>query len=196
MSTYTKNPPPKQVAQDTSKFTCWAAALESWISARKPATPTAMMSNTQDQLIAAYKDFEGAKNGLEVGRAIRQVLFDFQMMLDLYFPSGTNANVAKKSVTATTIVQRLMMKGYLWYFRIGGPGLGTFLGHCYVIYGIVNSQTADPDIQVMDPWTGTLTTIPLSELNGSDTVCMCWYETSPSWSDDMFRIWRAMPTAN
>jgi hypothetical protein len=110
MSTDTKNPPPKKVAQDTTKFTCWAAALESWIAAANPKTPQASMT-TQDQLIASYKDFEGAKNGLAIAKAIRQVLFEFQMMLDLYFPSGTNPNVKKQQVTAAAILQRLMMKG-------------------------------------------------------------------------------------
>lgn len=39
MATYLKNPPPKHVQQDTSKFHCWAASLESWIDTRKPPTP-------------------------------------------------------------------------------------------------------------------------------------------------------------
>jgi hypothetical protein len=192
MGTYMKNPPPKKVAQDTTKFTCWAASLESWIGVAKPGTPTAMMAKTQDDLIATYKDFEGAKNALMAGKAIKQVLFDFQMMLDLYFPSGNNGKAQKKSVAGATVLQRLMMKGYLWSFYIGGPGLGTFLGHSEVIYGITNSSGPDAELQVMDPWTATLTTKPVNELNQADTVCICWLENSPTWSDDMFRIWKAM----
>jgi hypothetical protein len=193
MPTYTKNPPPKKVAQDTSTFTCWAAALESWIGVAKPGTPTAMMAKTQDELIAAYKDVEGAKNGLMVKKALTQILFDFQMMLDLYSPSGNGGGGQKRPVAAATVLQRLMTKGYLWCFYIGGPGLGAFLGHSEVIYGITKSSSPDAELQVMDPWTGTLTTKPVKELNQADTVCICWLEKSPTWSDDMFRIWRAMP---
>ena len=184
MTTYMKNPPPKVVAQDKKKFHCWAASLESWIDARKPATPQAAMSKTQAELISSYKEFTGAKDGLMVGKAMIQIMFDFQMMLDLHKP-------ATKAITATPILNRLMMKSYLWLFYLGGQGLGTFLGHAEVIYGVV-SQGSDVNLRVMDPWTGTLALLPLSELNARDTVFVCWHETGPNWSDDMFRIMTAV----
>jgi hypothetical protein len=193
MATYTRNPPPKKVAQDTSRFTCWAAALESWIDAAKPGTPTAMMNKTQNSLIATYKDFEGAKDALMASKAMKQVLFDFQMMVDLYFPTGNGGRIAKKPVSAAAILQRLMMKGYLWCFYVGGPDLGTFLGHSVVIYGATKTNASDAEVQIMDPWTGTLTTMSISDLNKADIVCTCWLETSPTWSDDMFRIWKSLP---
>jgi hypothetical protein len=181
---YMKNPPPKVVAQDKTKFHCWAASLESWIDARKPPTPQASMTKTQAELISSYKDFTGAKDGLMIGKAMVQLMFDFQMMLDLHKP-------ATKAITAQSILNRLMMKSYLWLFYLGGAGLGTFLGHAEVIYGI-DGFGADAKLRVMDPWDGKLSLLPLSELNGRDTVFVCWYETSQSWSDDMFRIMKAM----
>ena len=183
---YLKNPPPKTVAQDQTKFHCWAASLESWIAARKPATPQAAMTKTQAELIAGYKDFTGAKDGLMVGKAMIQVMFDFQMMLDLHKP-------ATKAITLASLQQRLMMKSYLWLLYLGGPGLGTFLGHCVVVYGTVDSP--DPALRIMDPWTGTLITQSLADFNQADMVFVCWHETGPSWSDDMFRIMKGMADA-
>lgn len=188
MATYLKSPPPKLVQQDTSKFHCWAASLESWIDARKPQTPQAAMTKMQADLITSYKDFVDAKDGLMVGKALIQLMFDFQMMVDLHKPQT-------KAITLASIQQRLMMKGYLWLFHLGGPGLGTFLGHCLVVYGTVDAAGKDPNLNVMDPWAGKLTTKPLTELNKSDTVFVCWYETGPTWSNDMFRIMKAVSGA-
>ena len=186
MATYLKSPPPKTVAQDTSKFHCWAASLESWIAARKPATPQAAMTKTQAELITGYKDFTGAKDGLMVGKAMIQVMFDFQMMLDLHKPQT-------KAITLLSIQQRLMQKSYLWLLYLGGPGLGTFLGHCVVAYGTVDGK--DPALRIMDPWTGTLTLQTLASLNKTDTVFVCWHETGASWSDDIFRIMKGISVA-
>jgi hypothetical protein len=186
---YLKNPPPKSVAQDTSKFHCWAASLESWIDARKPKTPQASMTKTQAELITSYKDFTGAKDGLMIGKAMIQLMFDFQMMLDLHKPQKG------QPLTGQSILNRLMTKSYLWLFYLGGPNLGTFLGHAVVVYGVLKSQTADATLKVMDPWTGTRTFEPISELNKSDTIFTCWYETGPTWSEDMFRIMTALSKA-
>ncbi|MBV9835160.1 MAG: hypothetical protein JO055_12180 [Alphaproteobacteria bacterium] len=183
---YMKNPPPKVVAQDKTKFHCWAASLESWIDARKPATPQASMTKTQAELISSYKDFLGAKDGLMVSKAMMQLMFDFQMMLDLYKPET-------KAITGQAIVNRLMMKSYLWLFYLGGS-LGNFLGHAEVIYG-VDGFGADANLRVMDPWEGKHNLLPLSDLNSRSTVFVCWYETSPTWSGDMFRIMKAMSNA-
>jgi hypothetical protein len=186
---YIKNPPPKAVAQDTSKFHCWAASLESWIGARKPQTPQAGMTSTQADLITGYKDFTGAKDGLMVGKAMMQLMFDFQLMVDLYKPQ------TGKPVTGQAILSRLLNKSYLWLFYLGGPGLGTRLGHALVVYGVQKSDKADATLKVMDPWTGTLTFEPVADLNKTDTVFSCWYETSPTWSNDMFRIMSAVTGA-
>jgi hypothetical protein len=192
MATYTKFPPPKKVAQDTSKFTCWAAALESWIGAAKPSTPLASMVTTQKGLLAAYKDVMDANNGLVVAKALRQILVDYQMMVDVYLPAGKAGAAPKKAVTGAAVLQRLKMKGYLWMFYIGGLGLSSIVGHAEVIYGITKSDRADAELQVMDPWTGTLTTKPIADLNQSDTVFICWYETGLTWRNDMLRVWRAI----
>lgn len=183
---YLKNPPPKLVAQDQSKFHCWAASLESWIDARKPKTPQAAMTTKQSELITSYKDFTGANDGLMVGKAMIQVMFDFQMMLDLHKPQT-------KKVTLASIQQRLMMKSYLWLLYLGGPDLGTFLGHCVVVYGTVDGQ--EPSLRVMDPWNGRLEVQTLASFNETDMVFVCWHETGPTWSDDMFRIMTAMSAA-
>jgi hypothetical protein len=183
---YLKNPPPKLVAQDQSKFHCWAASLESWIDARKPATPQAAMTNKQAELVTSYKEFTGANDGLMVGKAMIQVMFDFQMMLDLHKPKT-------KKITLAQIQQRLMMKSYLWLLYLGGPDLGPFLGHCVVVYGTVDIP--EPSLRVMDPWTGMLEVQPLTTFNEPDTVFVCWYETGPNWSNDMFSIMKAMSAA-
>jgi len=183
---YPKNPPPKLVAQDQSMFHCWAASLESWIDARKPNTPQAAMTSKQAELITSYKDFTGANDGLMVGKAMIQVMFDFQMMLDLHKPQT-------KGITLAQIQQRLMMKSYLWVLFLGGPGLGTFLGHCVVVYGTVDAPA--PALRVMDPWTGKLEIQALDGFNKRETVFVCWHETGPTWSDDMFRIMKAMSVA-
>lgn len=186
---YLKNPSPKAVQQDTSKFHCWAASLESWIGARKPQTPQASMTSTQADLIRSYKDFTGAKDGLMVGKAMLQIMFDFQMMIDLYKPQ------AGKPVTGQAILSRLLNKSYLWLFYLGGPGLGARLGHALVVYGVQKSHKTDATLKVMDPWTGTLTDHPVADLNQTDTVFSCWYETGPNWSDDMLRIIMAVSGA-
>jgi hypothetical protein len=183
---YVRNPPPKAVAQDTSKFHCWAASLESWISARKPQTPQASMTSKQADLITSYKDFTGANDGLMVGKAMIQIMFDFQMMVDLHKPQAGN------KLTGQSILNRLLNKSYLWLFYLGGPNLGTFLGHAVVVYGVLKSDKADATLKIMDPWTGTLTFDPISELNKADTIFTCWHETGPNWSNDMFRIMSAM----
>lgn len=146
------------------------------------------MTKTQTELIEGYKDFTGAKDGLMVGKAMIQVMFDFQMMFDLHKPKT-------KAITLASIQQRLMMKSYLWMLYLGGPDLGTFLGHCVVVYGTVDNQGKDPTLRIMDPWTGTLTFQPLADLNQTDTVFVCWHETGPSWSDDMFRIMKGTADA-
>ncbi len=115
-------------------------------------------------------------------------MFDFQMMVDLYKPQTTAA-------TASAILQRLMMKGYLWAFYIGGPDLGEFIGHAMVIYGVVDSTGKAPTLKIMDPWTGTLTFMSMEDLNKTATVFVCWYETGPNWSNDMFRIMSAVAKA-
>jgi hypothetical protein len=107
-------------------------------------------------------------------------------MLDLYKPQKG------QPLKGQPILNRLMTKSYLWLFYLGGPNLGTFLGHAVVVYGVLKSQTADATLKVMDPWTGTLTFEPISELNKSDTIFTCWYETGPTWSEDMFRIMTAL----
>jgi len=183
---YLKNPPPKSVKQDQSKFHCWAASLESWIDARKPGTPQAGMTNTQKDLVESYKNFTGAKDGLMVGKAMIQVMFDFQMMLDLHKPQA-------KAMTLQSIQQRLIQRSYLWMPYLGGPGLGTFLGHCVVVYGTVD--VPEPSLRVMDPWTGKLETQKLSDFNRADMVFVCWHETGPSWSDSMFKIMKGMADA-
>lgn len=183
---YLKSPAPKLVAQDQSMFHCWAASLESWIDARKPNTPQAMMTSKQFDLINSYKNFTGANDGLMVGKAMIQVMFDFQMMLDLHKPET-------KKITLASIQQRLITKGYLWMLFLGGPGLGSFLGHCVVVYGTVDAP--EPALRVMDPWTGTLETQTLARFNKTETLFVCWHETGSSWSNDMFRIMTAMADA-
>lgn len=183
---YLKNPAPKSVKQDQSQFHCWAASLESWIDARKPQTPQAFMTKTQAELIKGYQGFTGAKDGLMVGKAMVQVMFDFQMMLDLHKPQT-------KAITLASIQQRLALKSYLWMLFLGGPGLGNFLGHCVVVYGTVD--TPEPSLRVMDPWTGQLEIQKLADFNQRETVFVCWHETGASWSDDMFKIMKAMADA-
>lgn len=186
MPSFVKSPAPKPVQQDTSKFHCWAAALESWIACAKPGTPMAAMNTTQADLIRSYKDFTGAKDGLMVGKALYQVMFDFQMMVDLHSPGSL--------VTGGKIAQRLFTKGYLWMFYVGGSLPGT-LGHAEVIYGIRDSNSASAAVHVMDPWIGQHTVKPVSELAAFNQVFICWKETGPTWAEDMFRIMKALVTA-
>ncbi len=187
MATYAKSPAPKLVKQDTSKFHCWAASLESWIDCAKPGTPQAAMTKTQAELIASYKQFTGTKDALLVTKALFQVMFDFQMMASVFYP-GSQAN-------GHSIALRLMTKGYLWMFYFGG-GLGTNLGHAEVVYGVVNSHSQDAQIRTMDPWTGTLELRPVADLRTRSQVYMCWKENSPTWSDDMFKIMKMMLKVN
>lgn len=186
MPTYAKTPAPLKVQQDTSKFHCWAASLESWIDCAKPGTPIAGLNKTQADLIRAYKDFTGAKDGLYVAKALMQIMFDFQMMLDLFTPTTP--------ITGSKIAQRLFAKGYLWMFYLGGS-LGGHLGHCEVVYGVVDSHKADAKVNTMDPWTGSHEVKEVKELLTRSQIFLCWKETSPSWSDDMFKIMSALVKA-
>ena len=63
-----------------------------------------------------------------------------------------------------------------------------------VVLQAMDAGGKDPTLRIMDPWTGLLTYMPIADLNQTDTVFVCWYETSPSWSDDMFKIMKAMST--
>ena len=183
MSSWFKSPAPKLVKQDTSKFQCWAASLESWIACAKPGTPMAAMNSTQADLIRAYKDFTGAKDGLMVAKAMIQVMFDFQMMLDIHAPGS--------AVTGGKIAQRLYSRGYLWMFYLGGQ-MRADLGHAEVVYGISDANSPQARLHTMDPWTGTLSVTEIQDIALCKQVFVCWKETSPTWSDDMFKIMKAM----
>lgn len=186
MPSWFKNPTPKLVKQDTSKFHCWAASLESWIACAKPGTPMATIAPTQADLIRAYKDFTGAKDGLMVAKAMMQVMFDFQMMLDIHAPGSV--------VTGGKIAQRLYTKGYLWMFYLGGQ-MRDDLGHAEVVYGISDVYSDKARLHTMDPWVGQLSVTELRDIALCKQVYVCWKETSSSWSDDMFKIMKALVAA-
>lgn len=176
MPTLIKNPAPKQVQQDMEKFHCWAATLESWFATRKP--PIVLAPSTQKELLAAFSHLESAEGGLMIGKAMVDIMLLFQMRVDIYRPKKSGP------IPGQAIYQRLKDKSYLWAFYLGGPDLGEFLGHAVVIYGVMENQT----LRVMDPMGGVLTYLPISELNKTDTVFVCWHEAGPGWSDYMFNI--------
>jgi hypothetical protein len=139
MTTFSRQRP-KLAEQDQDKFTCWAAALESWMDVT-PQSPLRWAIKTQDDAISQYKMFCGTKDGLEMPWGFQimaaGVGMDFKVFLD------------PRHLTGAFLYWKLKTKGHLYFFvaRWG-------VAHAGVIYQIANPWRKSCTISFMDPWPG------------------------------------------
>jgi hypothetical protein len=138
--------PPREVFQDPKKFTCWAAALESWMSVT-PESPMNWLIKTQDDAIRNWADFTGDNGGLNVQSGFKWMAAACGMEYSV-FPDA-------KELTGNFLHAKLKARRYLYFFFAGGEtNLGNGLAHASVIYEISKPWSKDCSISVMDPWVG------------------------------------------
>lgn len=137
---------PKLVEQDKSKFTCWAAALESWMSVT-PKSPAQWFLKTQADAINEWKSFCDDKGGLDVQWGFRLMAAGVGMDYKV-FPQASQ-------LSGGFLSGKLQIKGHLYLFFGGGQsGLGNTLGHAVVLYKVSDSWSSKCTVGVMDPWPG------------------------------------------
>jgi hypothetical protein len=137
---------PKLVEQDESKFTCWAASLEAWMSVT-PRSPAQWFIKTQEDAISAWKSFCNDKSGLNVKEGFPLMAAGVGMDFKV-FPRASQLSGAFLS-------GKLKIKGHIYLFFGGGQtGLGNTLAHAVVLYKVSNSWSSNCTVGVMDPWPG------------------------------------------
>jgi hypothetical protein len=137
-------PIPREVFQDTTKFTCWAAALESWISVT-PDSPASWYISSQEDAIRECADLSDSKKGLSV-----KDILGFQwlaaacgMRFDVFKPA--------KKLMGGFLYSKLKSRSHLYIFFAGGDtNLGNGLAHASVIYGVDKPWGNDCTLGVMD----------------------------------------------
>ena len=161
--------PPPTIYQDPTQYTCWAAALESWISVT-PNCPISWAVQTQEQAIDHWDMFTDSKNGLSKE--------GFKWMAAA---CGMNYKPYKKAkdMTGTYLDGKLKKRRYLYLFFAGGAtGLGNGLAHAVVVYEISKPWSKNCTISVMDPWPGNgrMPGQPLTNYTKAKEVVVAWFE--------------------
>lgn len=161
--------PPKEIAQDKTKFTCWAAALASWMSVT-PSCPMSWLIKTQEDAIEEWKDFTDDKSGLSVKKGFQWMASACSMNAELFKPA--------RRLTGDFIYSKLRSKGYLYIFFAGGQMTsGNGLAHASVIYGISNPWSSDCVVGVIDPWNGeNRTGENLKNYQRAGEILVAWLE--------------------
>lgn len=162
--------PPREVFQDPEKFTCWAAALESWISVT-PNCPASWFIKTQQDAIDNWKDFTGSKSGLNVKEGFPWLAAACGMEYKVF--------KSAKDLTGDFLYSKLKTRRYLYFFFAGGQtGLGNGLAHASVVYEISKPWSKDSSISVMDPWVGKgiRPGQPLAVYRGANEAVVAWLE--------------------
>jgi hypothetical protein len=140
-------PVPNEVFQDPTTHTCWAAALESWMSVT-PQSPASWYIKTQEDAINEMKSFCDGNLGLSIKQ------FGFPLMAAAV-GMGFEVFLRARELSGNFLYAKLKAKGYLYIFVAGGhTGLGNTLAHAGVIYGIANPWGKNCTVGVMDPWPG------------------------------------------
>lgn len=162
---------PKKVLQYKSdgKFTCWAAALESWMSVT-PQSPASWFITTQDDAIREWKSFSDDHSSLEVKWGFRLMAAAVGMEYGVCKPA--------KKLTGGHIYEKLKLRGHVFLFYAGGMTMTSGqLGHCVVVYSIKNPWGSDCTVSYMDPWFGEYTIDgPLSYFQGANELIFGWFE--------------------
>jgi hypothetical protein len=159
---------PKAVLQDTNQFTCWAAALESWLSVT-PGCPLAWAIKSQTDAIREYEYFCDDETGARVLKGFRWFAAALGMRFESFKPAA--------GLSARYVYEKLETKGYLYVFAVGQQTLGNGRAHASVIYGISNYETERCTVAVMDPWkVGIVPTKSFREYQKAKEILIAWLE--------------------
>jgi|GEM_PF-2145440 len=164
-------PHPKLVKQDKKKHTCWAAALESWMSVT-PQSPAHWYIKTQEDAIDEWEMFCNKKGGLDVIWGVQFVAAGTGMDLKV-FPDASK-------LTGRFLADKLKTKGHLYFFFAGGQtDIGNGIGHCVVIYRVANFFSDACTLSIMDPWPdvqGYTENCPLADFKKAKEAVVGWPE--------------------
>lgn len=162
------HPVPREVLQDTDQFTCWAAALESWMSVT-PESPLGWAIKTQDDAIREYEYFCDSRDGQSIVKSFKWFAEALGMNFEIFRPG--------RELSAAYIYEKLKSKGYLYVFIVGQPKIGNGLAHASVIYGIAGTGSGECTVGVMDPWiTGIVPSKSFAEYQMASEVVVAWLE--------------------
>ena len=150
-------PPVYQKGEDY----CWAAALESWLRAT-----TGRKVIEQDDLPNMFREYL-----IKIGS--RSIYLNPIYLVNLAKDSDIRMALAEAtdpSVITSEIFAKFLEKGHLYLCTFSS----TLVGHCYVVYGVGYPDGKTEQISVMDPWIGTYSNIPISELKTLSNVRLGW----------------------
>jgi hypothetical protein len=166
---------PKKVVQykiktmEQTKLTCWAAALESWMSVT-PNSPGSWYLTTQDSAIDNFYMFMESNGGLEIQWGFRFMAAAVGMEIGVFKPSS--------KLSGSFIYSKLKSRGHIYLFYAGGvSNTSGEIGHCVVIYGINNPWDKNCTVSIMDPWFGEYNVDkPLSFFQNANESVAGWFE--------------------
>ena len=160
---------PREVLQDTNQFTCWAAALEAWLSVT-PGCPLAWAIKNKEDAIREYEYFCESASGENILKGFRWFAAAFGMNFDSFKPA--------QKLSARYVYEKLAAKGCLYVFAVGQPALGNGRAHALVIYGISDYETDECcTVAVMDPWkSGIVPTKSFREYQKAEEILIAWLE--------------------
>jgi hypothetical protein len=136
---------PRIVAQDHSKFHCWACALFSWMTATKRKGNSATPIKDIQDLVNQYSDL--ANGGISEKGLRDYVAPDFKMKC-----SAATNDIVEWALEAT-----LKDNGYVLFIYKSSVQVS----HTLHVYGCGNGK-----MKVMDPWEAKLGDKSLSDFNG------------------------------
>lgn len=169
MSGFSRELPRKvQQYKEDGKVTCWAAALESWMSVT-PQSPASWFMKTQDDALSSWKSFT-VDGGLEVKWGFRLMAAGVGMEYQVCKPA--------KKITGALIYSKLKQKSHIYLLFAGGMTMTSGqIGHCVVIYGVENPWSNDCKVSYMDPWFGDYKKDePLSYFQNANEAVVGWFE--------------------
>ncbi|MDQ6785461.1 MAG: hypothetical protein M3033_01390 [Acidobacteriota bacterium] len=160
---------PKQVQQyKDGRFTCWAAALESWMSVT-PQSPASWFIKTQDDAIAEWKSFSGSNSGLDVQWGFRLMAAAVGMEYGVFKPA--------KKISGGFLYDKLKTRGHIYVLYAGGmTNTSGQFGHCVVVYGISNLWSDSCKVSFMDPWTANYKDEPLTYFQQAGEAVAGWFD--------------------
>ena len=151
-------PRPPVVEQHIS-WKCWAASLESWLTAT-PGRRRVSKDELADTKYLEYTVRDGKKDGALKPDKYRHVMSGERIDLQWRAPSDVEL------LSPDSLAMKLVTKGYLYV-----PFQSTDLDatHVVVVFGIGTNGNGVTELQVMDPMHG-VRPMPLSELQGKAYV--------------------------
>lgn len=161
---------PKKVLQykEPGKLTCWAAALDSWMSVTKQS-PASWFATSQDKIIEAYEAFTDASGALNIEWGFEMMAAGVGMKYGVFKPA--------KKLSGAFLHSKLRYRSHIYLFYAGGVTMASGqVGHAVVIYGIEKPWSKDCTVSVMDPWFGNYRKEKLSHFRGAKECVAGWFE--------------------